>query len=574
MDIENVRLVGLDFLNTSESSNDDSNVVNAPQEPIVFNQEPREDSSQSPPQIDHQCCYGCDDPLDGIVCRRCTCEPCGNGAHIDYNCPLKVSTVSNPEPCHNQNVDELPQTLINFHPTCYSGDEDSFAHDSTPNLANDFPNVFHPPPQTPMNSYEFCGNDADYSYNCPPQDRVFEIKNVVGNKQYKPEDVQELFRKLLNDVKNIHEELDEYINIPSWNCPAFSSHDDDDENYTIPITPEEPDNSLSMGDEHLDTIPAMKSDEVIKSSVEDLILIPSESEDIPDNTCDVPFHDNSPPLDVSEEQFEEFSDSNDDSTSIDDDYFSIGNIDYIELSPPDSELVSLEEVKDDNLRKKLLNINLFIAKIKSLNDNPTPDQTFNHTEETDSGNTTTHADYSLPKYDSFLFEIKPDQGELTSVVILAEPRVHVPNVLTTHPTLMLDSDFIHFDNSLSESEIFYFDIEEKNSGSTTIHADISLPDLECFNFKREPEPDELTSIVDSGIRENVLSATNVNLPPEDDHSPLFAYIVWIFLSFFTYPVVPLYLLSFGNEDTILTLALPIIISLLYYRMYLIGVELS
>nr|GEV25094.1 hypothetical protein [Tanacetum cinerariifolium] len=79
-------------------------------------------------------------------------------------------------------------------------------------------------------------------------DRVFEIKNTIGNKQYKPENVQELFRKLLNDVQNIHEELAEYINIPSWNCPAFSSHDDDDddddENYTIPITPEEPDNSL------------------------------------------------------------------------------------------------------------------------------------------------------------------------------------------------------------------------------------------------------------------------------------------------------------------------------------------
>nr|GEW30217.1 reverse transcriptase domain-containing protein [Tanacetum cinerariifolium] len=48
----------------------------------------------------------------------------------------------------------------------------------------------------------------------------------------------------------------------------------------------------------------------------------------------------------------------------------------------------------------------------------------NHTEETNSGSTTTHADYSLPKYDSFLFEIEPDQGKLTSIVMkhnLAEP---------------------------------------------------------------------------------------------------------------------------------------------------------
>nr|GEW55507.1 hypothetical protein [Tanacetum cinerariifolium] len=78
----------------------------------------------------------------------------------------------------------------------------------------------------------------------------------------------------------------------------------DDEDYTSAITPdepilstEEPDNSLSMGDEHLDTIPATESDEFIKSDVENLISIPSESEGIPDYRCDVPSHDNSPPLD-------------------------------------------------------------------------------------------------------------------------------------------------------------------------------------------------------------------------------------------------------------------------------------
>nr|GFD57661.1 hypothetical protein [Tanacetum cinerariifolium] len=87
----------------------------------------------------------------------------------------------------------------------------------------------------------------------------------------------------------------------------------------------------------LDTIPATKSDEVIKSSVEDLIPIPSESEGILDNTCHMPFRDNSPPLDVSKDQFKEFFDSNDDSTSIDDDYFSINNIDYVKASPLDSE---------------------------------------------------------------------------------------------------------------------------------------------------------------------------------------------------------------------------------------------
>nr|GEX59714.1 hypothetical protein [Tanacetum cinerariifolium] len=95
------RKIFLDFLNTSESSNDYSNVVNAPQEPFVFNQDPGKNSSQSPPYIDHHCCYGCGDSLDGIFCQQCTCESCGNGAHYGYNCPPKVPIISNPEPCHN-----------------------------------------------------------------------------------------------------------------------------------------------------------------------------------------------------------------------------------------------------------------------------------------------------------------------------------------------------------------------------------------------------------------------------------------------------------------------------------------
>ncbi|GKE33271.1 hypothetical protein Tco_1452593 [Tanacetum coccineum] len=96
-----------EILNTSESSNHNTNIVSAPQEPIVFNQDPGKKSSQSPPQINHNCCYECGDSLDGIFCQRCTCKSCGNGAHIGYNCPPKAPIISNPELC-NQTIDELP----------------------------------------------------------------------------------------------------------------------------------------------------------------------------------------------------------------------------------------------------------------------------------------------------------------------------------------------------------------------------------------------------------------------------------------------------------------------------------
>nr|GFD29901.1 hypothetical protein [Tanacetum cinerariifolium] len=81
--------------------------------------------------------------------------------------------------------------------------------------------------------------------------------------------------------------------------------DDDDEDYTIAITPilstEEPVDSLIMEDEHIDTILKTESNEVIKFSVEDLVPNPSESEVISDDTCDVPFCDNSPPFDISKD---------------------------------------------------------------------------------------------------------------------------------------------------------------------------------------------------------------------------------------------------------------------------------
>nr|GFA43261.1 hypothetical protein [Tanacetum cinerariifolium] len=142
-------------------------------------------------------------------------------------------------------------------------------------------------------------------------------------------------------------ELAEYINAPGWNRPAFYDDDDDDDDvdYTIAITPvlstEEPIDSLSMGDEHLDTIPATGSDEVIKSSVKNLVPIPSEFEDIPDTMCDVHLVNNPTPLE-SKDHFEIVINSNDDISSSDDDSLYKENIEYVEASPHNSELVSLE----------------------------------------------------------------------------------------------------------------------------------------------------------------------------------------------------------------------------------------
>ncbi|GJU21308.1 hypothetical protein Tco_1154650 [Tanacetum coccineum] len=124
--------------------------------------------------------------------------------------------------------------------------------------------------------------------------------------------------------------------------------------------------------------------EFIKSSVKSpclLVPIPSESKGVP-KVCDVPVHDNSPPLD----QSEDFSDSNVDSTSTDEDSFSSNEVEYVEASPPNSEPVSskgrLEMVysrrlevmrmtfiyqrqRKDTLREKIVESQSLVAKIEA-----------------------------------------------------------------------------------------------------------------------------------------------------------------------------------------------------------------
>ncbi|GKF55211.1 hypothetical protein Tco_0165551, partial [Tanacetum coccineum] len=96
-----------------------------------------------------------------------------------------------------------------------------------------------------------------------------------------------------------------------------------------------------MGDEHLSTISETESDELIKSSVENLVPTPSEFEGISKDTCDMPVGEDSSTFDALSDHSEILSDSNNDGTSSDDNDFE--DIEYVDASPPDSELVSLEE---------------------------------------------------------------------------------------------------------------------------------------------------------------------------------------------------------------------------------------
>ncbi|GJZ05871.1 hypothetical protein Tco_0539664 [Tanacetum coccineum] len=175
------------------------------------------------------------------------------------------------------------------------------------------------------------------------EERFLKVKQALEEGQNQPENVQELLLKLLNDLQILNkmqlkqEEQAAKICTPYWKPPIFyDDDDDDDEESSIPlkdiiselplsiaITPDFPiTDSLIMEDEHLDTIPETESDEENESSVEDLNLTPSESEDLSEDLSDIESECDMPVCD----DFMTFSnplfDSNDDFTSSDDESLS------------------------------------------------------------------------------------------------------------------------------------------------------------------------------------------------------------------------------------------------------------
>ncbi|GJU17349.1 hypothetical protein Tco_1145315 [Tanacetum coccineum] len=537
-----------DFQDTFQVIQDNTNVVNAPREPIVVNQDPGENSSPSPPHIDH-CCHECGDSLDGIFCRQCTFgngtqinvsipyssndspsvanhppqpqyvpysrELRGNDSHYGYDCQPLVPFVYNQDPCFNQNFDYFPQTSPSFpqqylccencggpHETyqCQPTNEDYYHEQNSCYDHNSFGFDQFQPPQ--------------YTVNHP----IFNSQNELLNSQNKLMEQMATLRELVDQAiqkkeeeKRIAEE--QAARDRSWKIPICY---DDDEDNTIAITPvlpiEEPDNffiSMFMGDEHLDTIPETESDEFIKSSVENLVPIPSESEGIPDNVCDVPLCNNPTSLNALNEHSEIVVNSDDDNSSSDDDFSTVCAYRFVDAHLPTVEII--DSLRDNPTPSSEVVIkststfpNLFLEETNTFDNSIPESETFSfNLEEISSGIPTTHSDLSLPDYKAFY----------------------------------VDND--HFKGGVD------FNHEEFADELTHI---MSLPELECFKFKIELDPGDLTSI-DRGIRKNA-STTNVNVPLEDDQSSLFTYVVWIFLAFLTYPVVPPYLLSTGNEDTI------------------------
>ncbi|GJT43726.1 hypothetical protein Tco_0952441 [Tanacetum coccineum] len=264
---------------------------------------------------------------------------------------------------------------------------------------------------------------------------------------------------------------------------------------TSDLPTEEPDNSLSMGDEHLNTIPETK-----KSSVENLVPIPSEFKGISDDICDVSSCDNdhfdaefglinsllsrdisitSPKIDFLPEEFAGELDLIDPILpGIDEDDYDEDDFDE-EEGEIDNDILQIE---DEILHKKLLNVNLLIDKIEALNLTPSIPFVLEYPSSS-----------PIPVMDSeFLIE------EVDKILVLEDS---IP------PGIESDFD--------SKGDIIF---------SNDLLNDDPIPE-----YERGCEID---------VSQNI----------EDDDS--FAFVIRTFLPYRTYPMDSPLLLSTGSEDTI------------------------
>ncbi|GKE75461.1 hypothetical protein Tco_1537502, partial [Tanacetum coccineum] len=314
------------------------------------------------------------------------------------------------------------------------------------------------------------------------------------------------------DVQNVKEELADDINTPNWDRPAFYYDDDDDEESSIPlrdiiisglppciaITPVlstvEPVDSLLMEDKHLDTILETKSDELIKSSVEDLVYSPSEFDGISECDDDESSHEevihemsfktySNPLFDLDEEiissEFNPILNEDPDST-LKNDHFdtksylleSLLNRDTLMASSPkvDSTLDEFANfhVNPNTIIESLPTFPIPVEDSDSLREEidifPGSDDSITSGIESDDydsegdDNST-----SIPEFESFHVDY-PDSGDSTIDVVEDIP-FDVPNILPNHPTLHMDFDFIPSHNDLES----YLDVSSPSGDRNKIY---------------------------------------------------------------------------------------------------------
>ncbi|GKD05697.1 hypothetical protein Tco_1180671, partial [Tanacetum coccineum] len=329
-----------------------------------------------------------------------------------------------------------------------------------------------------------------YSIDHQPQSIQEDLKELI--KSHKDEllkTMQSLFGMLREQAANLSTHTPE----PSRRFNSICYDDDDDEESTIPlneiisqlppsiaITPVlptmEPEDSLIMGDENLSTIPEKESDEFIKSSVEDLVLIPMESEDTSDSDkeCDLPFS-----ITFSNPLFN----TNDDFTSSDD------------------ESLLEEDVPEENF--KIYSNPLFEFDEEYIFSDINP--LYNEVLE------------NIESKDSYVSNFDEPALLITPLSDANEDECFDPGDDIDEIDAFLDIDVskdIKDGYHDSEGDVIYLECFLTNDITHNLPPEVFL-DHDPRSLKYEPDNDDLKSIVkvfDPGIHEKIISLTYVRLP--------------------------------------------------------------
>nr|GEV02993.1 hypothetical protein [Tanacetum cinerariifolium] len=377
------------------------------------------------------------------------------------------------------------------HPTFFDNDEDHLENSSKEIAFSNSNQEKEKPPQDfdiRQLIREECFIEVSEEQKHNMENTILEMVEISRQK--------ELYRMNDNEVKNVVEQPTERRNriiasLQNFRVIHKSSTFMKNTSQISPVhavTPilsiKEPEYSPSMGYEHPNTTPETESDEIIKSGVEELVPILSENEVTSEDKkeCDVPVCENSP---ICDDHSEIFSDSkNDDDISSDDDAFE--DMEYVEASLPDQEIVSVEEENDVHQEE----------------------------EETRSDNTTTHADDSLPEYDSFCFEIEPDQERLINVV-----KNDISNDSTNDPLLEEADLFLASDNSIPPGiKNFAYDSEGDTRFLEELLIDDSSPNNEESDFDNPsfPRPPPEPPDVDFGFKPDAGEEISVVMNDNDE----------------------------------------------------------
>ncbi|GJS91041.1 hypothetical protein Tco_0773677 [Tanacetum coccineum] len=287
----------------------------------------------------------------------------------------------------------------------------------------------------------------------------------------------------------------------------------------------EPEDSLIMGDENLITILEKESNEFIKSSVEDLVSIPMESEDTSDNNkeCDLPFS-----MTFSNRLFN----TNDDFTSSDD------------------ESLLEEDVPEENFKIYSNPLFEFDEEYISSDINLLYNEVLEDIENKDSyvSNLDEPALLVTPLSDANEDECFNTGGDIDEIDAFLDIDVSTDIKDGYHD---------------SEGDIIYLECLLTNT-THNLPPEVFL-DHDPRSLKYEPDNDDLKSIVkvfDPGIHEKIISPTYVRLPFEDRHYFSLTFVIRIFLPYLTYSIDSSLLLSSGSEDTIFNPGISVLVSIL------------